>query len=256
VPTAVKHQRELGDDIQVIFVECQGADRDTYEAFAWKMKWMGNAAMWTEERPFPTLGSGLPETALIGVDGKVILQGSPGALGKRLNEALEAEIKKSKQAPEGTPAELKKAWVHFAKGEVAAALAECDKLATPAANEAKEQFNSRTKTKIERLKRLIDEGYVSEADTLAAELGKSLKGATELASQLAEQTARLAEPALANEREAAKAIDAALDKVALDKPFEPGNVKKIAALGEKFAGTKSAERAARFVALSKVKVER
>ena len=158
MPTAVKHQRELGDDIQVIFVECQGADRDTYEAFAWKMKWMGNAAMWTEERPLPTLGSGLPETALIGVDGTVILQGSPGALGKRLNEALDAEIKKSKQAPEGTPAELKKAWTHFLKGEVAAALAECDKLATPAANEAKEQFNSRMKAKVERLKRLIDEG--------------------------------------------------------------------------------------------------
>ena len=44
--------------------------------------------------------------------------------------------------------------------------------------------------------------------------------------------------------------------MALDKPFEPGNVKKIAALGEKFAGTKSAERAARFVALSKLKIER
>lgn len=256
MPTAVKHQRELGDDIQVIFVECQGADRDTYEAFAWKMKWMGNAAMWTEERPFPTLGSGLPETALIGVDGKLILQGHPGELGKRLNEALEAEIKKSKQAPEGTPAELKKAWTLFAKGEIAAALAECDKLATPAANEAKEQFNARTKVKFERLKRLIDEGYVAQADTLAAELGKGVKGATELASQLAELSARLADPALANEREASKAIDAALDKVALDKPFEPGNVKKIAALGEKFAGTKSAARATRFVALSKVKVDR
>lgn len=256
MPTAVKHQRELGDDLQVIFVECQGADRDTYEAFAWKMKWMGNAAMWTEERPFPTLGDGLPETALIGVDGRVILQGNPAALGKRLNEALAAEIKKSKQAPEGTPAELKKAWTLFAKGEIAAAIAECDKLATPEAGEAKAQFSARTKAKVERLKRLIDAGYVAQADALADELSASLTGATELSSQLAEQTARLAEPALANEREASKAIDSALDRLALDKPFEPGNVKKMAALAEKFAGTKSAERAARFVALSKVKLER
>jgi len=253
-PTVIKHQRELGDDIQVIFVERQGADRDTYEAFAWKMKWMGNAAMWTDERPFPTTGTGLPETALIGVNGELLLQGHPGDLGKQLNEAIEAEIKKSKQAPEGAPAELKKAWSLFFKGEIAAALAECDKLATPEAAETKVQFSARAKAKLERLKRLIDEGYLAEADKLASELAKSLKGAAELSTQLAEQSARIADPSLANEREASKALDAALDKVALDKPFEPGNVKKIAALAEKFAGTKSAERAAHFVALSKRKI--
>lgn len=254
MPTAVKHQRELGDDVQVIFVECQGADRDTYEAFAWKMKWMGNAAVWTEERPIPTTGTGLPETALIGVDGRVVLQGNPGELGKKLDEALAAEIKKSKEAPEGTPAALKKAWTTFLKGDVAAALAECDKAGGDDAATAKSEFLARTNARIQRLKRMIDEGSLYEAERLADSLGKSVKSVEELSVPLAEQTARLADPALAKEREASKALSALLDKVATDKPFDAGNVKKVTALAQKFAGGKSAARAERFVELSKRKV--
>jgi hypothetical protein len=96
VPAATKLQEEYGDDIQVIFVECQGATREQFEAFAWSMKWMGNNAMWTEERPFATVGGGLPETALIGIYGRIIMQGHPGSYGKKLEAAIEAEIKKSK----------------------------------------------------------------------------------------------------------------------------------------------------------------
>lgn len=254
MPTAVKHQRELGDDVQVIFVECQGADRDTYEAFAWKMKWMGNAAMWTDERPIPTTGSGLPETALIGVDGTVLMQGNPGALGKQLTEALEAEIKKSKQPPEGTPAELKKAWTLFLKGEIAAALAECDASAHASAADAKSEFESRTKARIERIGRLIDEGEFYAAEKLVGPLEKGLKANADLAAALAKHTARIADPANAKEREASKAYAALVEKVATEKPFEAGNVKKAAALAEKFVGAKTAERAKRFVGLSKLKV--
>jgi len=256
VPTAVKHQRELGDDVQVIFVECQGADRDTYEAFAWKMKWMGNSAVWTDERPIPTTGTGLPETALIGVDGKVILQGHPGMLGKKLEDALTAEIKKSKQAPEGTSNDLKKAWGMFAKGDVAGAIAECDQVATDEASAAKAEFVARTVAKIERIKRMVDAGELHEASQLAGALEKSVKANVDLAAKLAEQTARIADPAMESEREASKALAALLDKIAVDKPFDAGNVKKVAALAAKYPGTKSAARAERFVELSKRKVDR
>jgi hypothetical protein len=254
VPTAVKHQRELGDDVQVIFVECQGADRDTYEAFAWKMKWMGNAAMWTDERPFATTGSGLPETALIGVDGTLLMQGHPGMLGKKLTEALEAEIEKSKKAPDGAPAELKKAWTLFNKGEVAAAIAECDKVQHELSEATKVDFESRTNARVQRASRMIDEGHLFEAEKQLAALEKSVKTHAELAAKVAEQTARLADPAMASEREASKAIATLLDKLATEKPFDEGSVKKVNALAEKYKGTKSGERAARFVQLSKIKV--
>jgi hypothetical protein len=83
VPTSTKLQEQFGDDVQVIFVECQNTPKDTYEAFAWKMKWMGNGAMWTTERPMATVGNGLPETAVLGIDGAILmptLSGEPAAL--------------------------------------------------------------------------------------------------------------------------------------------------------------------------------
>jgi hypothetical protein len=254
VPAAVKHQRELGDDLQVIFVECQGADRDTYEAFAWKMKWMGNSAMWTDERPFATTGSGLPETALIGVDGTLIMQGHPGMLGKKLTEALEAEIEKSKKPPESAPAELKKAWTLFHKGDVAAAMAECEKVQHEQSESTKAEFESRTTARLQRASRMIDEGHLFEAEKQLAALEKSVKAHAELAAKVAEQSARLSAPDMAREREASKAVSALLDKLATEKPFDDGSVKKVNALAEKYKGTKSGERAARFVQLSKLKI--
>ncbi len=253
MPTAVKHQRELGNDVQVIFVECQAADRDTYESFAWRMKWMGNAAMWTDERPLAMPGSGLPQTALIGVDGKVVLQGSPGALGKRLNEALEAEIKKSKQPPADSPAELKKAWTLFLKGDVAGALAECDASTSPAAADTRAEFLARTTARIERVRRLLDGGDFALAEEHTSALEKNVKGNADLGAKLAEQRARLSDPANARALEASKAYATLAEKLATDKPFDPANVKKMSALAEKFRGTKAAEQAERFVALSKLR---
>lgn len=253
MPTAIKLQEQYGDALQVVFVECQGATRDQYEAFAWKMKWMGNGAMWTEERPMPTVGQGLPETALLGIDGKVLLQGYPGDFGKKLEELLAVEIKKSKEAPAGTPAPLKKAWSTFLKGNVAAAIAECDKLGGEDAKAAREEFVARTKRRIARAKWLVDNGYVIEADELASALAKDVKGCADLEPLVAAESARLAAPEMAAERDAAKALAMHVAQVAKKKPFEAANVQKAEGLAKKHAGTKSAERAARLATLSKVK---
>jgi len=253
VPSALKLQEQYGDSIQVIFVECQGASRDQYEAFAWKLKWMGGRAMWTEERPFATVGNGLPETALIGVDGTILMQGYPGDFGKRFEEAIAAEIKKAKEAPAGTPSALRGAWKSFGKGDLAAALAECDKLDTDEAKAARENFVAATERRIARAQWLVDNGFLAEADDLLKELAKGTKGVAELEPKVADQTARLAEPDREKERDAAKAWTVFVSSVAKKKPFEQANVKKAENLAEKHAGTKTAERADRFVKLSKVK---
>jgi len=253
VPASTKLQEKYGDDVQVIFVECQGTARDVWEAFAWKMKWMGNRAMWTTERPIPTVGQGLPEVALIGVDGNVVLQGYPGDLGKKLDTALVAEIAKSKDAPPGTPNELKKAWKTFQKGDVAAAIAEAEKIGGEAADKAKADFVARTDTKVKRAKWLIDNGYVAEAEKLVESLEKGVGAHADLAPKIAEQKARLTSADLTNEREADKAFAFFVKGVAKEKPFEDANVKKAQSIATKYAGTKTAARAERFVALSKVK---
>jgi len=256
VPASVKLQEQFGDDVQVIFVECQNTPPDVYEAFAWKMKWMGNGAMWTAERPMETTGSGLPETAVLGVDGTVLLQGHPGDFGKKLEETVVAEIKKSKQAPAGTPKELEKVWSQFAKGDVAGAIAECDKLGSEPAKEAREAFVARTTARIERARWMLDNGYLAAGDKLLGTLEKAVKGHAELSGKVAEQKTRLASAELADEREADKAFAGFVAKVAKEKPFEPANVKKAESIATKFKGTKTAARAERFVALSKVNLNK
>jgi len=256
VPTSTKLQEKYGDDLQVIFVECQNTKADEYEAFAWKMKWMGNGAMWTAERPMPTTGDGLPETALIGVDGSVILQGNPSGFGKKFEEAVAAEIKKAKDAPAGTPKELKKAWQCFNKGEIAAAIEECDKATGDDAGKAKTEFIARTTTKVKRAKWLIDNGYISAAEKLLGALEKSVKSHADLTAKVAEQQARLAAGELAHEREADKAYTAFVSTVAKQKPFEDANVKKAQSIATKYPGTKTAARAEHFVELSKVNLSK
>jgi len=256
VPASTKLQDRYGEDVQVIFVECQGTDKDVYEAFAWKMKWMGNRAMWTDERPIAMKGRGLPEAALIGVDGTVLLQGNPGGLGKKFEEAVAAELEKAKSAPEGTPKELEKAWQLFLEDDLAAAFAECDKVGSNDAATAREEFLERTRAWLARVKWQIDNGYVSEAEGQLGAIEKSVGDHTELAPKIAEQKQRLASADMEREREADKAFNLLVARIAKEKPFEDANVKKVESIASKFAGTKTAARAERFVALSRIDLKK
>ncbi|MBL8858343.1 MAG: hypothetical protein JNL28_07570 [Planctomycetes bacterium] len=256
MPTSVKLQEKFGDDIQVIFVECQNTSKDVYEAFAWKMRWMGNAAMWTAERPLSTTGTGLPETALIGVDGSVIMQGNPGNFGKKLEEAVNAEVKKAKSAPAGTSKELEHAWKSFLKGDIDDAIAECDKLASDDAKAAREAFVGRVTARLARVKWMTENGYIVAADKEVAALESAVKSNPELSAKVAEKKALLAAADLADEREADKAFTAFISKVAKEKPFDSPTVKKAESLANKHKDTKTAARIERFVALSKVELNK
>lgn len=218
MPASVKAQNTFGADLQVIFVECQGTSPDVAEAFAWKMKWMGNPAMWTHDRPIPTVGQGLPEVALIGIDGTVLMQGYPGDLGKKLEEGIASEIAKARKIRAKEP-----------EGELAKA---------------------RLAQGLLRVRGRIEEGRLEEADQLLSELEKAHKGNAELALE----RKRLEDPALKAEREASKAWAAFEARVAPAKPFDAANVQKAESLAKKHAGTKTAARAEHFVKLSGVKL--
>jgi len=252
VPASIKIQEQFGDDVQVIFVECQNTTKDVWEAFAWKMKWMGNGAWWTIERPIPTVGQGLPETALIGIDGTVLMQGHPGDFGKKFEEAIAAEIKKSKAAPAGTPKGLEGAWKSFNKGEAAAAIAECEKLNSDDSNKAKDEFVARLTQRVARTQWMIENGFLSAADKALSAVEKSVKGNADLAAKMAEKRAQLASKELDAERDADKALQSFVGDVAKKKPFEMPNVKRAEGLAEKFKSTKTSVRLERFVKLSKV----
>ncbi len=261
MPASIKLQQQYGGDLQVLFVECQGADLATSEAFAWRQKWMGTEAMWTTERPLEAKGSGLPQFALLDTEGKLLLSGNPLGQKKQIEEAIAEQVKKAKNPPQGTPAKLSKPWAAFVKGNIGAAIAECDKLGAAdatladAARALRAEMLSRTEGKLARGRWLIDNGYIAEATEMLAALGKSVKGCVELEGKIAADLARVLQPdeGLGAEAEAAKALASLQQKMIKDKPFEEGNVKALTKLVEKYRGTKAGERAARLAELSKIK---
>jgi hypothetical protein len=264
VPASLELQREYGSDLQVLFVECQGAESDKAEAFAWRQRWMDTSAMWSTERPVQVEGNGLPKFALLDVEGRLLLSGNPLAMKKKIEEAIAEQVAKAKSAPEGTPAKLAKTWSSFAKGEIGAALAACDKLAatdatlTAAAGELRAAMVARTESRIARGGWLIDNGYIDEGIDLLGALSKSVEGEEELELAVAAELVRVlpAEKTVAEgfraEVEASKALASLLDKIR-EKPFEDGSVKALAKLAQKHAGTKSGARAAHMVELAKIK---
>jgi thiol-disulfide isomerase/thioredoxin len=266
VPASIKMQRELGDDVQVIFAESQGANLEKVEAFAWRQKWFGTNAIWTNEHPTQVEGNTLPKFALLGIDGKVLLTGNPIEKEKQIEELVAAEIKKAKEPPAGTPAKLHDAWKSFVKGSIGAAIAECDKLAAGAGADAalaesakslRALMVERTNVRVTRAKWLLDNGFVDEGNDKLAALGKAVKGCKDFDEAIAEQMTRVLLPdeAFKREMEAAKALAAIETKMRKDKPFDDANVKALAKLGEKFAGTKSGERAAHLSSLAAVKLD-
>ena len=256
MPASLKLQAEHGDDLAVLFVECQGADDDVAEAFAWRQKWMGTQAMWTTERPFAVEGNGLPKFALLDVEGNVLLSGNPLAMKKQIEEAIVAEIKKAKAPPSGTPAALAKAWTTFVKGDVAGALAACDKVGGgelgDAARTLRKEMVTRTEARLARAQWLGDNGHASEALALLEGLARDVKGAFELEPRVGNELAALRAPERAAELEASRALTALQQKMIKDKPFEEANAKALAKLAEKHAGTKAGERAARLARLARM----
>lgn len=263
MPASIKLQQEYGDDLQVLFVECQGADLATAEAFAWRQKWMGTQALWSCERPLDPEGKGLPAFALLDSEGKVLLKGNPLDKKKQIEEAIAAEVKKAKSAPASTPPKLAKAWATFVKGNIGVALAECDELGaadaslTEAAKALHEQMAARARGRFARGKWLAENGYPAEARDMLLALGKGTLENVETEKEFIDLLARLLllDDKPWPEAEAAKALASVQQKMLKGKPFEDANLKALEKLAEKHKGTKAAERAKHLLELAKLKTD-
>lgn len=257
MPASIKLQEEMGENLQVIFVESQGATRDKAEAFALQRKWLGTRAMWTDERPLSSPGNGLPAFVLIGVDGKVLLQGNPLAMKGKIEDAIDEQIKLAKQAPEGTPSKLKKAWVEFGKGNYANALAGAEKVRISAEGDAElaqaataalDAFRERVVGQLARVDKMMTAGDFVYAEELLDQLHKSVRGHDELEAEVGEVQQRLGSEESAGEREAAAALFKLEHKMAGKGKIEK-HASALAKLAEDHAGTKAAARASRLLTL-------
>lgn len=257
MPSSIKLKAELGDDLNVLFVESQGTSPDDTEAFIYRQKWGGSLAMWTHEAPCSSGTDGIPAYVLLGNNGQVLSSGYSGD--GKMKDLIAAEIKAAKAVPKDLPPALAKPWQDFQKGNYASAITGAQKAAEsatadgkqPVADRAKEladEWTRRATNRVSRLKWLIDNAQFAKADAEVAALKISVKGLADLETKLGEHATRLTSEELKPAREAAKALDNVLGKVN-EKGIEDKTAKDLKKLAEKFTGTKPGERASRLARL-------
>ena len=240
---------EYGDDLQIIFVESQRrVDEDGVEAFIWDHKWMGTSAMWTNEAPFNTGSSGIPNFALLSNEGEILLMGHPGAMHSKIEDAIDGEIKKATAIPEGTPKALKKAWKAFMKKDYGKAVAEARKVEAKggedgeAATVAIGTFIDHVEKKLGRADWMIENGYLVEAQDFVKKLSKQIKGIDEVVEKQTELTTKFESEELKPEMAAAQALSKLVNALAEDG-FDDKLVKKLRKFVKKNEATKAAARA-------------
>jgi len=249
VPASLKLQEEYGDQVQVIFVESQGATADVAEKFAFQRKWLNGPSMWTTERPFDSGSRGLPNFVLLSNDGEVLLKGNPMAMKGKIEDAIEAEVRKGKKAPEGTPKALEKAWKEFRKGEYSKAIALAKKAGSKPdvaedAAVAAELFEARASAALDEVTWCMENGYLTQAEERLKALSKSLKGQDELMTRASALEEELESDAFEAEWAACKAFEKLMSKVNR-KGVDERTGKSLDVIAEKHPGTKNGERAAR-----------
>jgi hypothetical protein len=259
VPTSLKLQETYGDDLQVVFVESQGATPAQAEGFSLARRWLGGRAMWTSEHPFESGATSLPYFVLLGGDGRVLLKGNPFAQPKEIERQIAEEIQHRKCAPDDVPKELQLAWVEFNKGRFAkaferaraAAQENADKPAVAdVAQQTEQEFRGRIEKDLARVRWMLENGHFEEAAARLEELSKSLRGEGELSARCGELARELDAPEHRAEREASKALTRLLPEF-FKKGGDAASAAELARFADKNRGTQAAARAERWVKLAR-----
>jgi hypothetical protein len=251
VPASTKLQETFGDDLQVIFVESQGATPPQAEGFSLARHWLGGRAMWTSEHPFDTGATSLPNFVLIGNDGRILLKGNPLAQPKEIERQIAEQIKLRKSAPSNASTYVKPAWTELNKGKIAKAfevLREVEKdNATKSdvvdiVRETQKDFLAKVDRELRRVKWMIENGLYEEASLRLEELKKSAKGEASISSRCQDLDHELDAPELKTEREASKALGRLLPEF-FKKGGDPASTSELLHFAEKNKGTRAAARA-------------
>jgi hypothetical protein len=253
VPSSIKLKAELGDDLNILFVESQQTSPEDTEAFIYKYRWAGSEALWTNEAPCSSGINTLPSYVLLDNEGRALVTGYVSE--SKIKELVAAEIKSAKSAPKDLAPALAKAMQEFNKGAYSAAILAANKLASEgkpetleSAKALAESWTAQAAARIGRLKYLIDKEQFAKADDEVDALRSSLKGLPELEAKLAPFSAQLSSDELKLPREAAKALAGVLKKV-YDKGVDDQSLKGLKKVAEKYPGTRSGEEAGRLLRL-------
>ena len=250
---AMKMQAEFGSDMQVIFVEVQGADRETMVSALLDRKWLGGSAIWTTERLFSTGMSGIPNYAVLDADGAVVMTGYSGRTGKLAEDKISELVKLRRKGRKDLPSSIAKLEVLVNKGDYQKALVGAAKLiAKPGSKDVEavlagaKMVQARAKDEIAsafaRFDWMLGNGYPTLALELHKELSKELARMEDYSEQLGEMGATIASDVVKAELYAEKSF--AKIKKSIDKDGgDDKQRKKLLKLVAKHTGTAVAKRA-------------
>ena len=251
MPMAVKMAEEHGDDLVVLLVEVQGSSPEDIQRMALERKWFGHGALWTTERPMASPGRGIPASVLLDIEGRPIVSGNPLGLHSQIEDAIAAELKKVKRGPDGLHKDLKDAWKSAMRGKWSEAIREAEKIADEAGDDAAlaemavglaDEWRDIAAKRVDRIERLVGQGYYERAENLAKDIEEELEALPEAETKLIALHERLESEELADERKAETALRKMEDKL-FSKGARSFKAKSLEKLIEKFPGTKAAERA-------------
>ncbi len=255
MPASLKLQAQFGDDLQVLFVESQGATPAEAAAFVLKLKWLGGRGMWTSEHPCDSGSRSLPSAVLLGSDGKVLFNGNPLDGHKEIVRLVENDAKTRRDPPSDLPKALQAAWSAYAKGKIGEALRQMDALgekekaaAADAFTHARAEIVARTQAAIGRARWNLEHGYPDECAQRLDALAKACEGSSEFKAALEELRARLSSPEGSAEREAFKVLGR-LEAKFCETGGDEAARKDLERVCAKHAGTKVAERMRALLAL-------
>ena len=215
MPASLKLQEAFGDDLQVVFVEIQGATQRQAESTAVARRWMGGRAAWTIEPPFLTGATSLPYFVLLSSDGKVLLKGNPLSQSREIERLIADDLRKRLDPPPGSPPAVRAAWSDFQEDRVARAVAQLHALrAEPrvgaevqsAAGAALEEIDRSVEARLSRAAAMIEHGYFDDASVELDTLRAAVQGDEERSARVRLVTDKLEAPKVRQERAMAPAL--------------------------------------------------
>lgn len=251
VPHAIKlFEERAKDGVVCILMESQSLPPNELPGFMMQ-KFPSNQCFVTSEQPFRTehQENYVPFSAVIGVDGTLILDGGTSALGKKLDAAIDAELKKLKTGWGKTPEIAKARALMHGQGKLVEAQNLLSSIEANITEEAKADFDAakdELATKIAVKKRsvgsLMAEGRFLDAKKAAQEFQASIKGHAEFEKDAAELIAGFATPEVEKELKADQSL-AKMLKSYRDKGPGKDGASALTQFAKKNDGTKVAERA-------------
>ncbi|MDP6941405.1 MAG: hypothetical protein QGH51_05180 [Planctomycetota bacterium] len=249
----MKMQEEYGDDLQVIFVEVQGADRDKLVSTMLDRKWMWSDAIWTTERVFSTGMNGIPNYALLDSNGAVAMSGYSNRSGKAAEEKIGELVKLRRKGRKDIPKSVAKVEVHLNSGRYDKALVGISKLLAKPGSKETEAVLAGAKELEARVQRelsmafsqfewMLANGHPLEAEELLDALGPQLEKNPEYSETISAMKGSLSSPENKLELKAAKSL-LKLEKEVSEDGSDEKLAQKLRKLANKNAGTNVAIRA-------------